>query len=88
MRNNKMMKLRNIFKEIGFSEDAVEKRLQEIVDVIFYGDDEERLYFPVGEDMGYIMDTGNVDVRTEGMSYGMMFCVQLDMKNEFDRLWK
>ena len=33
-------------------------------------------------------DTGNHDVRTEGMSYGMMVCVQLDKKAEFDRLWK
>ena len=35
-----------------------------------------------------LMDTGNLDVRTEGMSYGMMLCVQLDMKKEFDCLWK
>lgn len=33
-------------------------------------------------------DTGNHDARTEGMSYGMMVCVQLDKKEEFDRLWK
>ena len=38
--------------------------------------------------MGYLEDTGNHDVRTEGMSYGMMICVQLDMKEEFDRIWK
>ncbi len=38
--------------------------------------------------MGYIVDTGNIDVRTEGMSYGMMMCVQLDKKEEFDRIWK
>ncbi len=34
--------------------------------------------------MAYIEDTGNNDARTEGMSYGMMLCVQLDMKEE---LW-
>lgn len=38
--------------------------------------------------MAYIEDTGNNDARTEGMSYGMMLCVQLDMKEEFDRIWK
>ena len=38
--------------------------------------------------MGYLCDTGNNDARTEGMSYGMMMCVQLDMKEEFDRIWK
>lgn len=41
---------------------------------MFYGSDEERIYHPVGEDMAYIVDTGNIDVRTEGMSYGMMMC--------------
>lgn len=38
--------------------------------------------------MGYIEDILNNDVRTEGMSYGMMIAVQLDKKTEFDRLWK
>ncbi len=38
--------------------------------------------------MGYIVDTGNIDARTEGMSYGMMMCVQTDHKEEFDRIWK
>ena len=38
--------------------------------------------------MAYLEDTGNNDARTEGMSYGMMMCVQLDWKAEFDRIWK
>ena len=29
----------------------------------------------------------NRDVRSEGMSYGMMIAVQLDRKAEFDALW-
>lgn len=62
--------------------------LKEIIQTFFYGSEEERIYHPVGEDMGYLMDTGNYDARTEGMSYGMMMCVQLDMKEEFDRIWK
>lgn len=35
-----------------------------------------------------MLDTGNNDVRTEGMSYGMMMAVQMDDKEIFDRLWK
>ncbi|MNC30927.1 Reducing end xylose-releasing exo-oligoxylanase [compost metagenome] len=42
----------------------------------------------MGDDKGYIVDTGNTDVRTEGMSYGMMMAVQMDKQEEFDRLWK
>jgi oligosaccharide reducing-end xylanase len=38
--------------------------------------------------MAYIEDIGNNDVRTEGVSYGMMIAVQLDKKAEFDRIWK
>ena len=38
--------------------------------------------------MAYISDIKNHDVRTEGMSYGMMVAVQLDKKDVFDRLWR
>lgn len=34
------------------------------------------------------MDTGNIDVRTEGQSYGMMMAVQMDRQDIFDRVWK
>lgn len=79
---------RNLFEEAGISEEDIEQRKQEIFHTLFYGEEEERIYHPAGEDMGYIEDTGNHDVRTEGMSYGMMMCVQMDRKEEFDRLWK
>lgn len=80
---------RNVFTEFGIAtQEEVEKRLQEVKNYFFYGDENQRVYYPVGEDMAYIEDTGNHDARTEGMSYGMMLCVQLDMKEEFDRIWK
>jgi oligosaccharide reducing-end xylanase len=41
-----------------------------------------------GSDESYVKDLYNGDVRTEGMSYGMMIAVQLDHQTEFDRLWK
>lgn len=79
---------RNIFKECGYSEEEIEKRVKETFETIFYGSEEERFYHEAGADMGYMEDTGNHDVRTEGMSYGMMVCVQMNRKKEFDRLWK
>ena len=79
---------RNVLEEIGIGTEQVEKRLREIRNFFFYGKEDERVYAPVGSNMAYITDTGNDDVRTEGMSYGMMLCVQLDMHEEFDRLWK
>lgn len=78
---------RNVFTEMGYTKEEVEKRLEEVKQFYFYNE-EHKVYFPVGDDMGYIVDTGNNDARTEGMSYGMMICVQLNMKEEFDRLWK
>lgn len=78
----------NVFKECGYTEEEINKKVEESFNKIFYGDEDTRIYYPVGEDMGYLVDTGNIDVRTEGMSYGMMMCVQLDKKEEFDRIWK
>jgi oligosaccharide reducing-end xylanase len=40
-----------------------------------------------GSDESYVEDIYNGDVRTEGMSYGMMIALQLDHQTEFDRLW-
>lgn len=79
---------RNVFAECGLPEEAIEKRVMDAFQTMFYGSEEERIYHEVGADMGYLTDTGNNDVRTEGMSYGMMMCVQLDKKEEFDRIWK
>lgn len=81
-------KYRNVFKECGYSEDEITKRVEQTFETIFYGKEEEKFYHEVGDDMAYMEDTGNHDVRTEGMSYGMMVCVQMNKKEEFDRLWK
>ncbi|WP_238649455.1 glycosyl hydrolase family 8 [Paenibacillus piscarius] len=79
---------RNLFLENGVSEEAIRQRLEDTWNELFYGAADVRIYHPMDDDKGYIVDTGNTDVRTEGMSYGMMMAVQLDKKEEFDRLWK
>ncbi len=79
---------RNLFLEAGHTQEEIDRRLQEIWNTFFYGKEDERIYFPAGEDMGYLCDTGNEDARTEGMSYGMMICVQMDRQEEFNRIWK
>jgi len=80
---------RNLFRELlGRSEGEIDAKLAAAWQQLFYGrDDTERVYFPVGSDQAYIADIGNGDVRSEGMSYGMMIAVQLDKRAEFDRLW-
>ncbi|MDE6137315.1 MAG: hypothetical protein K2F97_07565 [Muribaculaceae bacterium] len=80
---------RNLFAEAGYTEEQVQQRIDDLWATYFEGDkDTERLYYESGPDMAYILDVNNADVRTEGMSYGMMVCVQLDRRAEFDALWK
>jgi oligosaccharide reducing-end xylanase len=81
---------RNLFAEyLGKTDSEIQKKLDAAWDSLFYGNDDfARVYYPSGDDMAYMMDIGNDDIRSEGMSYGMMIAVQLDRKEEFDRLWK
>jgi oligosaccharide reducing-end xylanase len=80
----------NLFKDLlGKTDAQVKARVDEAFSHLFYGNDStERLYYPVEPDMAYVADVLHDDVRTEGMSYGMMIAVQLDKKAEFDRIWK
>jgi oligosaccharide reducing-end xylanase len=80
----------NLFATLlGKTEAEIEAKIAAAFQQLFYGrDDSERIYYPVEPDMAYILDVWHQDVRTEGMSYGMMVSVQLDKKEEFDRLWK
>ena len=74
---------------LGKSKEEVAARIDSTFGQLFFGDSEsQRVYYQVGTDMAYIEDIANNDVRTEGMSYGMMIAVQMNRKDVFDRLWK
>jgi oligosaccharide reducing-end xylanase len=79
----------NLFKELlGKSDAEIAAKTNAAFQHFFYGDkDTQRVFYEVGNDMAYIKDIGSDDVRSEGMSYGMMITVQLDKKKEFDRIW-
>lgn len=81
---------RNMFQEFGYSAEEVTARLNEVYDQLFHSTDttDKALFIPVGDDMAYIWDFHNNDVRSEGMSYGMMMALQMDRKDDFDKLWK
>lgn len=79
-------KYRNFFAEMGYSQVEIDAKLEEVFNDVFYG--ANKVYFEVGDSMAYISDLKNHDVRTEGMSYGMMIAVQFDRKDIFDRLWR
>jgi oligosaccharide reducing-end xylanase len=78
---------RNVFAEFGYDEKAVRQKVERTFEELFFGDEETRIYYELGPDKGYLLDTGNLDVRTEGLSYGMMMAVQMDRKDLFDRIW-
>jgi len=84
---------RNLFAEqLGKSPAEAHAKIERAFHQLFHGDgQEERLYFETGANangpLAYITDWANNDVRTEGMSYGMMIAVELGQKREFDALW-
>src|SRR5690625_7074118 len=80
---------RNLLNEYGYSQEEIDERVKDTWEKLFSpGHEETRIYFEVGDEKAYMLDTGNRDVRTEGMSYGMMMAVLMDEKEVFDRLWK
>lgn len=79
----------NLLREWGLSDEAIQERIDTAWQQLFYGSDTtQRVYYPVGDDMAYILDVHNNDVRSEGISYGMMIAVQMDKQEEFNRIWK
>ncbi|MBN1116587.1 MAG: glycoside hydrolase [Bacteroidales bacterium] len=79
-------KYRNLFLEAGYKQEEIDAKLNKAFSDLFEGPD--RVYFEVGDSMGYVSDLKNHDARTEGLSYGMMIAVQLDKKDVFDRIWR
>ncbi|WP_028913320.1 glycosyl hydrolase family 8 [Prevotella sp. MA2016] len=77
---------RNVFVEMGYQPAQVDAKLKEVFNDVFRGPN--KVYFEVGDSMGYVSDIKNHDARTEGMSYGMMIAVQFGEKDIFDRLWR
>ena len=77
---------RNLLVEMGYSQADVDAKLKEVFNDVFRGPN--KVYFEVGDSMGYVSDIKNHDARTEGMSYGLMVAVQFGEKDIFDRLWR
>jgi len=77
---------RNLFLDAGYKQKDIDAKLDKAYYDVFEGP--ERVYFEVEDSMAYLSDLKNHDVRTEGMSYGMMVAVQLNKKDVFDRLWR
>jgi oligosaccharide reducing-end xylanase len=82
----------NLFAEAGYRQGEIDTKVRTAFEQLFHGDPEsEALYFPAGTNeygpLAYIYDVNSADVRSEGMSYGMMIAVQMDDKETFDAIW-
>ncbi len=85
-------KYRNLFAEDGHSKRETHARIEAAYQQLFHGDPQtQAIAFVAGSNANgqlmYVTDWANHDVRTEGMSYGMMIAVQLGKKAEFDAIW-
>jgi len=83
---------RNLFREDGHSEKQIRAKIDAAYQQLFHGDPQtQAVAFAAGSNASgalmYLTDWANHDVRTEGMSYGMMISVELNHKFEFDALW-
>jgi oligosaccharide reducing-end xylanase len=82
---------RNLFAELGKPAAAIDAKIADAYRRIFHGPADEVVRFDAGRNergpLAYVYDAGNEDVRSEGMSYGMMIAVQCDQKQDFDALW-
>ena len=77
---------RNVFAEMGYTQEEIDKRVQTVFNGIF--SPKNKVYVEPDDSTAYICDIVHNDVRSEGMSYGMMIAVQFDRKDVFDRLWR
>ena len=77
---------RNLLLELGYSQSAIDQRIEAVYAQLFEGAD--KIYFEVGDSMAYVSDLKNKDVRSEGLSYGLMVAVQLDKQAVFDKIWR
>jgi len=77
---------KNLFLLAGYSQQEIDAKIAKAYFDIF--ESPNRIYFAVGDTMAYVSDLKNYDVRTEGVSYGMMIAVQFNKKDVFDRIWR
>ncbi len=85
---------RNLFIEAGYSQANITAKLNAAYTQLFHSSNKalegEAIFIEMPNDpsMAYIWDTGNNDVRSEGLSYGMMTAVQMNRQEDFNKLWK
>jgi oligosaccharide reducing-end xylanase len=83
---------RNLFLENGHSKQEILAKNEAAYQLLFHGDSAtQAVFFNAGRNgngpMAYVSDVLHNDVRSEGISYGMMIAVQMNKKADFDAIW-
>ncbi|MGD0252207.1 MAG: glycosyl hydrolase family 8 [Verrucomicrobiota bacterium] len=83
---------RNLFVEDGHSQREVNRKIKAAFKQLFHGNPtNQTVYYSAGSNsngpLAYVTDIKHHDVRTEGMSYGMMIAVQMNKQAEFNAIW-
>ena len=83
---------RNLFAELGKSPPEIRRKIDRAFQQLFHGDPAtQAIYYEAGSNsngpLALVTDIKHRDVRSEGLSYGMIIAVQLDEKAEFDAIW-
>src|SRR5207237_8654373 len=74
------------------SKKEIRQKIEGAFSQLFHGDPaNETIYCEAGGNsngpLAFITDYKHHDVRTEGLSYGMIIAAELNKKKEFDALW-
>ena len=80
----------NTFKTVlGKADTEITKKLSDAFQQLFHGNaSSEAIYIEQGTDQAYVRDFLHTDIRTEGIALAMLISVELDKRDEFDRLWR
>jgi oligosaccharide reducing-end xylanase len=81
-----------LFAEIGKPPAAIRQKIDAAFQQLFHGNlTNETVFYEAGTNangpLAFITDVKHRDVRSEGLSYGMMIAVQLNKQAEFNAIW-
>jgi oligosaccharide reducing-end xylanase len=80
----------NAFRDLlGKNDSDIAAKIASTFAQLFHGNpSNEAIFVPTGTDQAYILDVLHDEIRSEGIGLGMLISVQLDKRDEFDRLWR
>lgn len=83
-----------LHEELNLTPDAIDARVENTFQQLFHGDpSKEAIYVTsaddssLADDEAYVEDVYHGDIRSEGVGLGMLISLELNHRDEFDKLW-